>query len=308
MSYSELTKWKKKAQQLSVQLKEKEQILREYKKTIQQGDHLLQDVIEKLSLELKAAHQIHHILLPTSLPVISGCKFSFKFKASDAQGCGKDFYEIVPHLASKRFSVTMFSCLSYSLSALLVSAKLKMMNYTGGVDHLKPHEFILNLTKEMNWNKKTPNASLPRMDLFHALIDQKTYEMSYCLLGDIAVFIRSAQTEEIEKVKPCLTAGTLNNKNLNNLKSQTVPLNRGDRVVICSPGVLKSSQGSKSYSLSSLKKTIDQESGASVHELRNHIMYDMQNLSQKKSIVRDQSVLVMEVSNRVLKLTKKKAK
>ena len=308
MSHSELNKWKKKAQELSVQLKEQKQIIREYEKTLQKSNHLLQSVIEKLSLELKAAHQIHHILLPTVLPVIQGCKFSFKFKGSNVDGCGKDFYEIVPHSVRKSFSITMFSCFSYSLSSLLVSARLKMMGYSRGMDNQKPHEFIMSLIKEISeYDQYSPSSPL-RMDLFYAVIDQKTYEMSYCLVGDIIVFVHSSRPGTIKQINPCVT--DLKSKNLKKLKSEIVSLNRGDRLIVCSPGVLNDQQDleSNSYSLPALKKSIQQESESSVHELRNRIMYDVQQFSKQKSIIRDQSILVMEINNRVLKLAKSKAK
>ena len=147
---SESQEWKKKFEELSDLLQEKEQALKEYRKIIEQSNKLMKEVMDKLSVELKIAHQIHRVLLPVDLPVIANCEFSFKFRPADIKGEGKDFYEAFPHFNKKSFNIIMSSCSSHALSALLFSARLKMMSRGEEVHQLKPHDFILRLTEEMS--------------------------------------------------------------------------------------------------------------------------------------------------------------
>ncbi len=306
---SESQEWKKKYQELSALLQEKEQVLEEYREIIEQSNQTMKKVMEKLSVELKMAHQIHRILLPVDLPVIANCEFSFKFRPADKAGQSKDFYEVFPYPASRSFGVIMSSCSSHSLSALMFSARLKMMSRGERVDHLKPHEFIACLIREIHsdvagWAEsgmKMPNPLQEKISLFYALVSQRTYRMSYCLVGDITAFVQYAQTGETEIIKA--SVDSLERAEM--LKTNTVSLNGRDRLVLCSPGVLHGrSPGGETYPLSSLKQALQKELSSSVHEIRNKIVYELESFTQGAPLDRDQSVLVMEVKNRILKLTK----
>ena len=303
--------WKKNFEEVSARLHEKEQILKEYQKTIQQSDRLIKEVMDKLSVELKIAHQIHRILLPVELPVIANCEFSFKFRPADTDSQGKDFYEVLPHPASKSFSIIMSSCSSYSLSALLFSARLKMMSRGERVELLKPHEFIARLIQEVNLdvsglsedNIKLSNPLQDKTALFYALINQKTYEMFYCLVGDIATLVQYAETGKVEIIKPSVKS--LENTEISRLKTNVVFLNGRDRLVLCSPGVLDCrSPSGDIYPLSNLKKSLQNEFTSTVHEVRNQIFYELESFAQGCPSSKDQSILVMEVKKRILKLAK----
>ena len=194
---SEFQDWRSRFEEASALLQEKEKTLKEYRKVIQQSHQLMKEVMDKLSFELKIAHQIHRILLPVELPVIAGCEFSFKFRPADGDGKSKDFYEVLPHPASKSFSIIMSSCSSHALSALMFSARLKMLGRGERVEHLKPDEFVARLIEEINIDianfSETRGGAYPlrgKTSLFYALISQRTYQMSYCLVGDIFAFAR----------------------------------------------------------------------------------------------------------------------
>ena len=309
---SESQEWKKKFEELSALVQEKEQALEEYREIIEQSNKLMKEVMDKLSFELKMAHQIHRILLPVDLPVVANCEFSFKFRPAQIKGDSKDFYEVLPHLNKKSFSVIMSSCSSHALSALLFSARLKMMSRGEGVSQLKPHEFVIRLTEEVNSDashmSSTSGMQMPdplkeKVALFYAFIDQKTYQMFYCLIGDIVALVQYAETGEIEVIKA--SAHSLEGKEVKQLKTSIVALNGKDRLILCSPGVLRCpSPSGDIYSLSALKQAVQNKNLSSVHEVRNKILYELESFAQGRPSERDQSVLVMEVKSRILKLAK----
>lgn len=306
---SKIQDWRSKFEEASALLQEKEKILTEYRKAIQQSHKMMKEVMDKLAFELKIAHQIHRILLPVELPVIAGCEFSFKFRPADKDGKSKDFYEILPHPASKSFSIIMSSCSSHALSALMFSARLKMLSRGERVDRLEPHEFVAQLIEEINID--TSNLSETRggyplwekTALFYAHINQRTYQMSYCLIGNIFALVQYAETGDMEQMK--ISAMSLEEEQVDPLKTYTVSLNGRDRLVICSPGILccKSPEGSP-YSLSALKESLRSESSSTVHEVRNRILYNLKSFAKGEPSKRDQSVMVMDVKSRILKLTK----
>ncbi len=308
---SEFQDWRKKFESANALLQEKEQTLIKYRKAIQQSQLMMKEVMNKLSFELKVAHQIHQILLPVDLPVIAGLEFSFKFCPAEKEGKSKDFYEVLPHPASKSFSIIMSSCSSHALSALMFSARLKMMSRGERIDHLKPHKFVLRLIEEIKMDmsslfptgKGLSLALKEKTDLFYAHICQKTYQMSYCLIGDILAFVQYAETEEIEQLK--VSAISLEKVEKRELKTRAVSLNSRDRLLVLSPGILfcKSREG-KSYPLATLKKSFKTESSSSPHEVRNQILFNLKTFLDGKPSERDQSVLVMDVKSRILKLQK----
>ena len=313
MSDSE-NKWKKKALHLQTQLKETEHILSEYKKTVRDSNKLIKEAMNKLNTELKMAEQIHKLLLPVELPIIPNCEFSFKFHPSDQSGGGKDFYEVSPDRESKKFSIIMSSCSSYALSSLLLSARLKIKTHSTYLNDIKPEQFVRSLMNEVSSdisaakkqqkNQKTrPLYTLPKaLDLFYSVIDEKTYNMSYCLIGKIKVFVQFAKTGKIKILNPCISSSKLDTKE--KLKSKGVSLDRGDRVIVCSPGILNCHDlYGETYSLIALKEIIQsQKSGTTVHDLRNNIMYELKQFCKGCPIPRDQSVLVMEIKKHILKL------
>ncbi|MDE0119546.1 MAG: SpoIIE family protein phosphatase [Bdellovibrionales bacterium] len=308
---SESQEWKQKFEELSALLQEKEQALKEYRQIIEQSNQMIKEVMDKLSVELKMAHQIHRVLLPVDLPVISNCEFSFKFRPASIKGESKDFYEVLPHLNKKFFNIIMSSCSSHALSALLFSARLKMMSRGEKVNQLQPHEFMVRLSEEISSDTSHLSAggisiSEPlkeKVALFYAFIDQKTYQMSYCLVGDIVALVQYAETGEIETLSA--SAYSLEKKEIRKLKTDRISLNGKDRFILCSPGVLQcQSPGGDIYSLSALKGALQNKNLSSVHEIRNRILYDLESFAQGRPTERDQSVLVMEVKRRILKLAK----
>ena len=318
-------------------LKAKERALKEYKKIMQKSSQLIKEVTETLAWQLKMAQEIHHILLPSELPVIPGCEFSFKFQPAEQEGAGKDFYEISPHPAFKSFSLTLSSSASHSLAVLLFSARLKMMSRIERGKPLLPEEFLNQLREELNqttsWARKIkptrlsalpvhlnqaikpeplgqrdlkPGApklfktlSLPvdKISFFHALINQKTYQMCYTLTGNIVALVHYAERGVIKKLTQ--SPDFLNKAS----KKQLVYLNGRDKLVVLSPGVFQTrSLEGKQYTLSKVKKILKEEKTSSVHEIRNRIFYELKAFSKSQPSKSDQSVLVMEVQHQTLKL------
>ena len=305
MSSFELNKWKQKVTELNQKLAQKDQIIEQYKGAIEQSNQSIQEIMDKLSLELKLANQMHRILLPTKLPVIPDCEFSFKFRSGDTECPGKDFYEIVPHLHTKSFCITLSSCVSHTWSSLLFSARLKTMSLSKAKEACQPHEFIAQLSKEIQkdtqnsfFSKLSVNQKLSKnIDLFYAVLDQHTYQLSYSLLGNIKVFIqRTYPNNIIEEL--------LETSDRKPLSSKSIALNSKDRIIVCSPGIFSVTDPSgEKFSTAFLKKIICKKKTASVHELRNHILYELDKFCQAKPPSRDQSMVVIHIKSAILKLT-----
>ena len=291
MSESELQKWKEKCRFLQKQAVQKDRIIKEYKTAVEQSSQTIQEVMTQLSLELKLAHQMHRMLLPVKMPVIPGCEFSYKFRPAGVKQKGKDFYQIIPYSRSK-FGLMMSSCFSHSLSAVLFSARLKVFSQ-GQKTPSPPGQFISHLRREIKNDRKHSSKETPaEFDLFYCLVDQKTYQMSYCLTGQITALLWCAQKKEITLLPPAEEPS-----------QQKFFLNGQDRLLVCSPGILSSQNpAGESCPLSFLKKLIQNHSNAPVDELRNRLLFELDHFCAGRPSLRDQSVLVMGVKTGLLKL------
>ena len=57
------------------------------------------------------------------------------------------------------------------------------------------------------------------------------------------------------------------------------------------------------YGIDRLKEVVQEVKIPSAHQLRNKIVHSVQSFSKKSKIERDISVMVMEIRDRILKLT-----
>ena len=168
------------------------------------------------------------------------------------------------------------------------------------------------------------SANLEKISLFYGLINQKTYQLVYALTGDIVALLYCAESRKIKQLNPRASStvgfvqGTafetvppykVDKKQENHATgldrvSNKISLNGRDKLIVLSPGVFQTrSLKGQHYALSKIKKILKEKKDADVHEIRNQIFYDLKAFAKGQPSKNDQSVLVMEVKQRILKLT-----
>ena len=85
--------------------------------------------------------------------------------------------------------------------------------------------------------------------------------------------------------------------------SKKIKLNSKDRLIVCSPGLLnvKNLKGDR-FGREGVLRSIANSPKSGVHELRNQIVFDVQQFLSGQELQKDLTVLVMEVKDRVIKL------
>jgi serine phosphatase RsbU (regulator of sigma subunit) len=82
-------------------------------------------------------------------------------------------------------------------------------------------------------------------------------------------------------------------------------LNPRDRVVLCTRGVIEAQNAAgESYGVERVTRSFLGAPKRGVHELRNHILYEVQKFSGHTDPSRDQTRVVLEVKDTVIKLAK----
>jgi serine phosphatase RsbU (regulator of sigma subunit) len=93
------------------------------------------------------------------------------------------------------------------------------------------------------------------------------------------------------------------NSNLAELKTESVDFEPKDKLILCSPGLLKvKSKDGESFGEERFYSIIKKSAQSDVHNIRNEIFFQAQQFAQDKNLPQDLTAIVVEAKERVLKL------
>lgn len=287
-------KLKQKINQLEQELALKQNELLQYKMQMRQVNQKLESLISQVNLDQKLIHKIQKILSPTVMPRIQGFEFSSKFVPGH-QG-GGDYFDIFELEDKMSFGVILANCTGYSISALLLSVLMKLSGQFEARKGLDPHKVVNLLAAEiMKDMKKNDQANL-----FYGIFDRRTYKLRYAMAGEIAGFFQSnGKLQELQAFGPGISLDYQKATGFVSLDLQSK-----DRLILCTNGITNSQNlEGESYSKDHLKKSILGAAKGGVHEVRNEILFQLEKFTQNSEPPRDVTALVIEVQDRVIKLT-----
>lgn len=294
---SDSKKFEDRIYELENLVEQKDAEIKLFKKELIQLNHNIEGLIEKLNGQLKIAHKIQEKLVPTEFPNIPGFEFSTKFQASYVSG--GDYFDIFEIEDRFRFSILLSSCSGYGISSLFLSVLLKLTSHIETKKGAPPDKVFSMITKELIPQITDQDSA----NLFYAVINRRSYEMSYCHHGKNLVYLYKSQEKEIVELEPTGDAFTKGFKN--KIKSETISLNPKDCLILITEGIMqvKNSKGVP-LDVARVKKMVMENAKKSPHQLRNEVFYQIQKWSGGKELSKDVTVLVAEVKDRVLKLAK----
>ncbi len=283
--------------ELESEVQERQADLKRFRDELGRANQRLEVLIEQLNQEVKLVHVVQKILVPTEFPHISGFEFSTKFFPSHISG--GDYFDIFEHQDRFRFGVIVSSASGHAMSALLLSVLLKM---TGQLESRKgsdPHQVL----EDMHTQLKAHMTEKDQADIFYALVDRRNYEMKYVRAGQVIVLHQSFTTGEVQTLDSGL--GPVAPDFHSPLESGVLSLNPRDRLVLCTRGVIEARNlKGEAYGMERVTRSFLTGPKRGVHELRNHILYEVQNFAQGTEPIRDQTLVVIEVKDKVIKLAK----
>lgn len=283
--------------ELEAELNERETDLRRFRSELNQANSKLEAVLRRLEDELKVAQFIHKILVPTEFPHISGFEFSTKFIPSAVSG--GDYFDIFEHEDRLRFGIIVSSATGHTMSALLLNVLLHMTGQLESRKGSEPHQAVQSFAERLTGETGVHD----RADIFYSLIDRRSYEMRFVRLGSIFVLYQNAQTGEVRSLG--LEQPGLGPDFRPPAQSEAIALNPRDRLLICTRGVIevKNDKG-EMYGIERVTRSFLGGPKRGPHEMRSHILYEVSRYSQSGDLQRDQTVLVVEVKDKVIKLAK----
>ena len=257
----------------------------------------LEKVIQEIAHEVKLAGRIQKLMSPVEIPHIQGFEFSTKFVPSLKSG--GDYFDIFEHMDRLRFGIVLSASSGYTMSALFLSALLKISGKMQARHGLEPEQMVQTIFSELKNDLKDGQKA----SLFYGVVDRRNFDIKFCLVGGVGVFLQKAGQEAVQRLKdqgPAIDASF-------NTQPQSVSLalNARDRLVICSDGVMAATNAAgKAFGEAGVLEAIRSAPRQGVHELRNEILFRCEGHAGKAAVDRDQTVIVLEVKDKVLKLAK----
>lgn len=299
MSSSDLTREQliERVSELEDELRARQADLKRFRDELKSANQRIESMIARMQGELKLVHSIQKALVPTEFPHISGFEFSTKFIASMVTG--GDYFDIFEHVDRFRFGVILSSASGHSMSALLLSVLLKMTTQLEAKKGSEPHQVLQEMYDQLKENMEPEDTA----DLFYSLIDRRNFEMRFVRAGVVLALHQNFLTGEVRSLDSSL--GALSLDFWPPVESGSVMLNPRDRVVLCSRGLMEAvNRDGEPYGLERVTRSFLSGPKRGVHELRNHMLFELEKFSGTKEPSRDQTLVVLEVKDKVIKLAK----
>lgn len=278
-------------------LSQRDREIQKYRTELTRTNQSLEKVISELTQELKWVSVIQKALSPTQIPNIPGFEFSTKFVPGSQSG--GDYFDIFEHDDRLKFGILMSSSSGYSMSALFLSVLLKLSGRIEAKKGTAPIQALDMLAQEMKPNMQAKDE----VQIFYGVVDRRTFEFRYSSLGDVASLLQPQGQEKVVRLAaggPVLTR-EMDKKPL----EQSIQLGPRDRLILCSEGVTTAPNPSgEAFGWDRLQTAILRAPRSGVHDIRNEILFRLEQFCETSEPLRDLTVVVVEVNDRVIKLAK----
>lgn len=288
---------KAKIKELEQELSLKSNEVLRYRSELQKTNSQLEKIIIEIGQELKMVNLVQKVLSPTEIPNIPGVEFSTKFLPG--MRSGGDYFDIFEHDDRMKFGIILSSSSGYTMSALFLSVLIKLSAQIEARKGVSPDKVIQMMASELVPNIQNNDSS----SIFYAVVDRRSYELSYCSVGNVLGML---QPHDGKAALLEASTGPLRKDFDQQPLSQTLQLGARDRLILCSEGVWDAKNAeAQSIGKENILKAVLRAPRSGVHEVRNEILYQVEKQTEQKEPQRDQTVVVTEVKDRVIKLAKK---
>lgn len=293
----DLKAYKDRIYDLEREMEVKDAELSRYRHELAKANTSLEKMVAQVGQELKMAQKLQKFLSPTELPNVQGFEFSTKFLPGTR--FGGDYFDVFEHEDKLKFGIIISSATGYSLSSLLLSVIIKISSQIEARRGLSADKVIALLAQEV-----VPLINNDdKASLFYGVIDRRSYELQYCSVGSIDGFQQAYGQDSLIELLP--TGPALAKGYSVEPQCKTVQLGSRDRLILATEG-LKNSQNKLGVNWGGhgLSQAISRAPKQGVHDLRNEILLSNERYTGLSDPPRDQTLIITEVKDRVIKLAK----
>lgn len=290
MSAQEIKGLKERIHDLENELRLKNREVEIYKKELVKFSNNLDMILSHAQQDVNLLNQLHKSIVPTDLPEFPGFSISRKFAYGTKNG--GDYFDIFPSEDKMKFGILLVSSSSYSMSATFLSVLLQQTDILEG----RKKASVAETTKVIGEELKKIAPTGEETQLFYAIVDRRHMTMTFSCVGRISGLIQAK--DELLRVISSDREG-INQESKPEYTSLEIDLKPGSRLTLLSEGILNTLDQDE------LVNIAEETAAGGVHELRNQIFVQAQLKSGLEQPIKDQTVIVIEVKDNVVKLAKK---
>lgn len=290
---NETAELKEKILELENELRFKNREVEIYKKELIKFSNNLDMILNASQQDVKTLNHLHQVIVPTEIPQFSGFEISRKFTYGTKQG--GDYFDIFAHEDKMKFSILLASSSGYAMSAAFLSVILQHSSVLEGRKTLSVEDTVRILAEELGQIA----APQDETQLFYAVVDRRHMTMSFSCIGKISGIIQSTDESANESIRIISSdsKGISVGRRIE-YSSLEVDLKPGYRICLVSEGLVNT------LDIDELVSVAEETVTGSVHELRNQMFIQAQIKSGLELPLKDQTVIVIEVKDNVMKLAK----
>ncbi len=290
---NETTELKEKILELENELRYKNREVEIYKKELIKFSNNLDMILNASQQDVKTLNHLHQVLVPTEIPQFSGFEISRKFTYGTKQG--GDYFDIFAHEDKMKFSILLASSSGYAMSAAFLSVILQQSSLLEGRKTLSVEDTVKVIAEELSQIA----APQDETQLFYAVVDRRHMTMTFSCIGKIYGIIQSTDESANESIRIISSdsKGISVGRKID-YSSLEVDLKPGYRICLVSEGLVNT------LDTDELVAVAEETVIGNVHELRNQMFIQAQIKSGLELPLKDQTVIVIEVKDNVMKLAK----
>jgi sigma-B regulation protein RsbU (phosphoserine phosphatase) len=280
---------KKKVQFLEAELHSKNSELIIYRQELLKISQRLDSLMAQISSDTKVLSQVQKTLIPTEVPSIPGFEISRKFVYGSKHG--GDYFDIFEHADKFKFGILVASSSGYAMSSLFMSLILKVSHVLEAKKGNPPDKILQQIADDIKKLAKDGDMT----STFYAVIDRRDFSLDFCSAGGIEGFYLTPQKPvQILKSTNSALSAHFNEK----LSLAHLDLEPKSRLVVVTEGL------TQVFTRDELIKILTDNAKNGVHDLRNELLFQAQRKSKTDEPLRDQTVVIIEVKEKVIKLAK----
>lgn len=289
MSDDEIKKLKSVILHLETELSGKNDEVMIYRQELIKFSKQLDSLMSGISVDMKFLNEIQKVLAPTNFPNIPGFEVSRKFVYGTKSG--GDYFDFFEFEDKFRFGVLVASSSGYAMSALFLSFILKFSNALQAKKGIPPDQILQKLGEEI----KAAAAEKDLTHAFYGIMDRRNFSFQFCTVGKILAFYMAPQKPaQILKSETSPFGQQFSEK----LIAANLDVEPNSRLCIVTDGL------SDVLGTEKITHILSENSKMSVHEIRNELLFQAQRKTGLAEPLRDQTVVVINVTGQVIKLAK----
>lgn len=290
MASDDIANLKKKISELESQLGKKDSEIITYRQELMKFSQRLDALLGQMNQDMSILKTLQKTLTPTEIPTIPGFEISRKFVYGSKYG--GDYFDIFEHDDKMKFGMLVACSSGYAMSALFLSLILKISHVLEAKKGNSPEKILQQIADDL---KKISTNAADTTSVFYCVVDRRDYSLEFCSAGKVTGYYLAPQ-------KPLMVLKSLNSalgQQFNEkLSLANLELEAKSKICIVTEGL------SEVLGNDLIAKIINENAKNSVHDLRNELLFQAQKKSKLEEPLRDQTVVVVEVKDRMIKLAK----